>query len=112
MGKNKFQSEVWKYFTKYQDKNEVKCNTCDKIFKNTCSTGTLWAHQESKHSIDEEPKRKIPKMDSNQGKITAFVRPSIEEEVSKMAAKDGLTLRQISKSEFIQKSLMLFKGLF
>ena len=44
-------------------------------------------------------------MDSNQGKITAFVRPSIEEEVSKMAAKDVLTLRQISKSEFIQKSL-------
>ena len=116
-------SKVMKYFTKIKDAAFAQCLRWPKkiSIKNSNTTGLL-RHLEHIHKIclkrqielDEEslstptgterlpPGRKRSKSVQNTLQFEVQRNQSLEEIVSMLAAKDGLTIRQITRSDFIR----------
>ena len=53
--KIKAPSDIWNYFQKIYDENNIlklyKCNLCNITYSSACATSTLRRHLETKHSI-------------------------------------------------------------
>lgn len=123
-------SKVWKYFTKTPKEGLAQCLKCPKKISTKGSNTTgLVRHLEHIHKIsikntetqastsagysadnrDEQPSD--PKKSKSMLQKTLHFEPknkqSLGEIVAVLAAKDGLTIRQITKSDFIRESLRL-----
>ena len=102
----------WQYF-KNKDKEAVICNICSKqISCKSSSTSGLHRHLEHVHSMKRKlkenpnsPKSKKLRPSVRIDKFFESKGPTLNEIVAKLAAKDGLTISQICKSDFIRKSL-------
>lgn len=105
-------SGVWEYFEKtFSSSNDAKCKMCNSLIKcKGSSTSGLITHLKTIHkivikNIKEDKTTEVPK---KQIKLDEFIkRETLAELLSKCAAKDGMSLRMITKSdairEFIQK---------
>lgn len=125
-------SKVWKYFSKIKDEAFAQCLKCPKkISMKGSNTSGLVRHLEHIHKIsiktqseteastsagcgtdngDEQPSEPKKWKSLIQKTLTIFEpnhKQSLGEILSVLAAKDGLTIRQITRSDFIRESLQL-----
>ena len=95
----KRKSDVWNYFNKC-NKDEAECIICQKVLK--CAggcTSTLAYHLRSVHKgMTVEANVECKKSKDRK----------IEEDVAKLACKDGISFNAIARSEFIQESFKKF----
>lgn len=123
-------SEVWEYFTRDGDKARCKVGACKAVLLATKGTSSLFYHLQHKHKIlrgessesstsakstnqllfpvqqevlkqSDEPKSKKQKT-----LLECFSSTSLEKTVARLAAVDGLTIRQITRSTFIHEALV------
>lgn len=112
-------ADVWRYFKRLpSDAEKAQCLRCMQILKcKGSSTSGLLRHLEFKHNIT--CKRQVPASTGQQPdspepsssralaipSILNFVkRRTLNEEVARMAAKDGFSVNGITNSEFIRQS--------
>lgn len=127
-------SKVWKYFTKIKDKEAAQYLKCPKqISMKGSNTSGLVRHLEHIHKISiksqsetepmpstsascdtgtigaEDAQPSAPKKPKTSVQQTLTFQPkhkqSLGEIISMLAAQDGLTIRQITRSDFIRESL-------
>jgi hypothetical protein len=125
-------SKVWQYYTKIKNEGTAQCKKCPKkISMKSSNTTGLVRHLENVHKIslktesqpsspataststagneneDEQPPgSKKPKLTTQTTlSFSTQKQQSLGEIVSELAAKDGLTIRQITRSEFIRDSI-------
>jgi hypothetical protein len=105
-------SKVWNYFKEMPSSSKVaqaKCSICFKCLSNKDgSTTAMSKHLITQHDIDL--KRQSETSDEvfvkKQRTMLEFgVRANFEETVAKLASVDGITIRAITKSEFIRESI-------
>jgi len=106
-------SKVWEYYTQVE-KKKAECNTCKKIIGIVDSSTTSLLKHLKTHDIHPNlDKRELEDADSEVGcsikksrTIMDFLkRSSLEEIISKLAAVDGISIRAITRSEFIRESI-------
>lgn len=106
-------SKVWEYFTQVEGK-KAECIKCKKIISIVdSSTTSLFKHLKTHNIHPNLDKRELEDADSEVGcsikkprTIMDFVkRSSLEEIISKLAAVDGISIRAITRSEFIRESI-------
>lgn len=107
-------SQVWNYFTKDAKGSYAACNRCDKKIKCEGGNTSGLAKHLKTHNIsltqksDPKPEpaashqivdrqRKLP--------FSPVNKPSLEEEISRLAAVDMISFNAIANSQFIQESL-------
>lgn len=116
-------SKVWKYFSKIKDEGLAQCLRCPKkISMKSSNTSGLVRHLEHIHKmtrreidgddeIDVEEQSSEPQPKKSKSSVQQTLsfatknKQSLAEIVATLAAKDGLTIRQITRSEFIRDSL-------
>lgn len=114
-------AEIWNHFQKLSNET-AQCKTCPKIIQiKGGSTSGMTRHLEHKHKKKEADQEsgtggkpnKIRKLDTpptpglQQKTMLAFVkRQTLPEIVARLAAKDGLSIHVITKSEFIRQSIV------
>ena len=121
-------SKVWNHFCKVRGATNTKCFHCDaSISCKGGSTGGLWIHLRTKHpdklvnekdpvsvhpsaSLSQDALSKsiadtASKTTLSQTKISSFLLESrtLKESVARLAAEDGLTIRQITKSQVMRE---------
>jgi hypothetical protein len=107
----KEKSFVWKYFSRVggEDSNLKQCQKCPYINKSTsASTSAMAFHLQSKHGITGPPSAEGQTGDSarkigllyRQACAVPYHTRSYEEWVTRQVVEDGLTLRQVSGSDF------------
>ena len=93
-------SIVWNYFVQKND--YASCKICNKELR--CvggSTSGLLSHMNTQHKDAVNSSSS-----TNQNKITNYlIKNSLSREIAELAAKDGFTFNQISKSRLIQNIL-------
>lgn len=99
-------SEVWRYFKKVNNEQNVECNRCGKkLSHKDKSTSNMRKHLDCIHSIKlENTVAAIAQVSSSNNLDNYLKKRSIEEQISRLAAVDGLTIRQITQSEFIRNA--------
>lgn len=106
-------SGAWEFFVPIDSKSAKCCKCSKQISTNQGSTSGLIRHltvhqitvkRSAQNHSDETPNQKIVKTNvSNQPSILNFVnRQTLSELVSRLAAKDGLSVRQITNSSVIR----------
>lgn len=112
MSQNK-PSKAWEYFTQSKNK-KAECNICKtNLTMVNSSTTSLFKHLKTRHNINPNLDKRNLEADSEAG--CSFKKPktmmdyvkriSLEEIVSKLAAVDGISIRAITRSEFIRESI-------
>ncbi|XP_061670698.1 uncharacterized protein LOC133498181 [Syngnathoides biaculeatus] len=102
-------SKVWEYFARSKEsKDESECKICKKLIK--CgggSTSSMAAHVEKVHGLKlcDDKDSKVARVEGACSTDKYLLKKSMIEEVSKLAAVDGLSLNAIANSEFIQRNL-------
>lgn len=101
-------SAVWKHFTKDNEKKQVTCKKCPKVYKNIGSTtSSLLYHLRKVHHItievtDDEP---TSSKSSETGPIAKYMKKgnltSVEEVVCRCLAEDGMSANSFRKSKVI-----------
>ena len=115
---NKKNSKVWEYFSQLPNsvtKNgKARCNMCkSEIAVVDYSTSSLLKHLKT-HNIHLNVKKREREADPEAEKplknyktmMDYIQRPSLQEIVSKMATVDGISIRAITRSEFIRESVI------
>lgn len=126
-------SFVWNYFTRLGDKAQCKVQGCNALFT-TKASSPLAYHLEHRHDIykpvtsnsssvdhpnpsetnESDPQnqesaevqqQEEPKQKKQKTILDCFSFKSLEEAVARLACEDGLTIRQITRSEFLQEAL-------
>jgi hypothetical protein len=105
-------STVWNYFTKIG--NSAKCKECEKeIICAGGSTSGLRCHLRSIHQIELDTENttsdgnsKNKRVKLTQSVINFGPQQSLGDVISKLAAVDGLTIKQITTSSYIRSSLV------
>lgn len=123
-------SHVWKYFSREGDKAHCKVEGC-KAMLAIKSTSSLSYHLEKTHKIvkstavkshnkesstsrastsqaqlrSQEDNQEQPREKKQKTILECLSFRSLEETVARMAAEDGITIRQITRSKFIQQAL-------
>lgn len=116
-------SFVWNYFSRDGSKARCKVQGCNAVLTTKAST-PLFYHLEKVHKIYKTTKpcssasgsgetsqarvavdHTKPSSKSQKTILECFSVRSLEESVARMAAVDGLTIRQITRSHFIQQAL-------
>ena len=99
---------AWNYFCKKdEDGGTTECLKCKKVIK--CvggSTSGLFVHLKAAHKITDFDLNNEGETVKKQKTLTPFITTkSIDEEISKLAALDGLSFNCIASSHFIQENL-------
>lgn len=109
-------ADIWRYFKKLpSDAEKAQCLRCSQILKcKGSSTSGLLRHLQFKHNIsckrhvqaptDQEPEPSSSKAPAIPSMINFVKRRGLNEEVARMAAKDGFSVNGITNSEFIRQS--------
>lgn len=121
-------SFVWKYFAREGAQARCKVEGCNSLLGAKATTSLIY-HLKSVHKIieDKRPDRSTnaastsqirpqeqeveeqrheePKTKKQKTILDCFSFKSLEETVTRMVAEDGITIRQITRSSFIQQSL-------
>lgn len=105
--------QVWKLFNRFE--NEAICLKCNKIIKcKSSSTSGLHRHLERIHNMKrkehepakDKPSAKRPRtLHSFFDSSTLTSSISLEQIVAKLAARDGISINAITKSELIHNSI-------
>lgn len=100
-------SSAWKYFDKNNDKNEIKCKNCPKVYKcHGSTTSSLLYHLRKIHNINVES-CKDGSEKSEMGPIDKYVKKScmdtIGETICRSLAEDGMSVNTIRKSKIINE---------
>lgn len=122
-------SHVWKYFVREAGKARCKVENCNAVLDAKATT-SLSYHLEKTHKLfksstttsarnsastsqgkpnEQDVVEKVPEEPQPKKQKTMFEcfwMKTLEETISRMAATDGLTIRQITKSSFIHQSLV------
>lgn len=102
-------SNAWKYFKKNEKEEKASCLRClRQILCKGGSTSALKRHLKTAHLIEcdkESPETNIETQPAQQSILNYAKRVTLDEVLSRLAAEDGLTIRQITRSKFIQESL-------
>lgn len=124
-------SFVWTYFTRLGDKAQCKVNGCNALLTSKATTPLAY-HLEKCHQIykpvslnssvnpretnetDQQNKESSkvqqqgePKQKKQKTMLDCFSFKTLEEAVARLACEDGLTIRQITRSEFLHESLSI-----